>query len=282
MAINALRGRSNTGDTRPETPVIGEDDANIVDCPVCKRPLDAASRRCPGCGTLLIAGVQASKGAMFAAFGLAIGLMVGASAMGVAALGVRAPSTPSTPSTPVATSAPVATTAPVPTLAPGGGGSALVPVAATAALKGTAAVNARIASTATPLSAALAAPNFDSQGVAQVLRRLNVEAGAAQALLPALNSWDDAGAVHARLRDFYESVAHDGQPGVERVDPQRRRVQGRGTDGPAAARRAPGDQQREPRPCPDRGRRAAGGRHAVRRRAGPGTGSGVSSPGRTR
>ena len=204
MAINALRGRSNTGDTRPETPVIGEDDANIVDCPVCKRPLDAASRRCPGCGTLLIAGVQASKGAMFAAFGLAIGLMVGASAMGVAALGVRAPSTPSTP---VATSAPVtATTAPVPTLAPGGGGSALVPVAATAALKGTAAVNARIASTATPLSAALAAPNFDSQGVAQVLRRLNVEAGAAQALLPALNSWDDAGAVHARLRDFYESL----------------------------------------------------------------------------
>ena len=203
MAINALRGRSNTGDTRPETPVIGEDDANIVDCPVCKRPLDAASRRCPGCRTLLIAGVQASKGAMFAAFGLAIGLMVGASAMGVAALGVRAPSTPSTP---VATSAPVATTAPVPTLAPGGGGSALVPVAATAALKGTAAVNARIASTATPLSAALAAPNFDSQGVAQVLRRLNVEAGAAQALLPALNSWDDAGRVHAQLRDFYESL----------------------------------------------------------------------------
>jgi hypothetical protein len=201
MAINALRGRSNTGDTRPETPVIGEDDANIVDCPVCKRPLDAASRRCPGCRTLLIAGVQASKASMFAVFGLAIGLMVGASVMGVAALGVRAPANPS---------APVATTAPVPTLAPGGGGggggSALVPVAATAALKGTAAVNARIASTATPLSAALASPNFDSQGVAQVLRRLNVEAGAAQALLPALNSWDDAGAVHAQLRAFYESL----------------------------------------------------------------------------
>ena len=206
MTINALRGRSNTGDTRPETPAIGEDDANIVDCPVCKRPLDAAARRCPGCGTLLVAGVQASKAGMFAAFGLAIGLMVGASVMGVATLGLR---TADTPSTPLPTTVPAPTTAPVPTVAPSGGGgsgSALVPVAATAALKGTAAVNARIASTAAPLSAALADADFDSQGVAQVLRRLNVEAGAAQALLPALNSWDQAGAVHAKLRDFYESL----------------------------------------------------------------------------
>ena len=30
MTINALRGRSNTGDTRPETPAIGEDDANQI------------------------------------------------------------------------------------------------------------------------------------------------------------------------------------------------------------------------------------------------------------
>jgi hypothetical protein len=203
MTINALRGRSNPGDTRPETPAIGEDDANIVDCPVCKRPLDAAARRCPGCGTLLVAGVQASKAGMFAIFGVAIGLMVGASVMGVATLGVRAPATPTTPA---ATAAPAPTTAPVPTAAPAGGGSPLVPVAATAALKGTAAVNARIASTAAPLSAALADASFDSQGVAQILRRLNVEAGAAQALLPALNSWDEASAVHGQLRDFYASL----------------------------------------------------------------------------
>jgi hypothetical protein len=206
MTINALRGRSNTGDTRPETPAIGEDDANIVDCPACKRPLDAASRRCPGCGTLLIAGVQASKGFLFSAFGAAIGLMVGASVMGVATLGARPEVT--SPSTPIASNPPVATTAPMATVAPGGGGtgSPLVPVAATAALKGTAAVNARIASTAAPLSAALATPDFDSQGVAQILRRLNVEAGAAQALLPALNSWDTASAIHGQLRDFYESL----------------------------------------------------------------------------
>jgi len=91
MAINALRGRSDTGDTRPGTPAIGEDDANIVDCPVCKRPLDATSRRCPGCGTMLIGGVQASKATLFVAFGLAIGLMGGAGAMSVATLGVRTP-----------------------------------------------------------------------------------------------------------------------------------------------------------------------------------------------
>jgi hypothetical protein len=206
MTINALRGRSNTGDTRPETPAIGEDDANIVDCPACKRPLDATSRRCPGCGTLLIGGVQASKAFVFSAFGLAIGLMVGASVMGVTTLSLQT-TTVSTPSTPAATNAPAPTTAPVATAAPGGGtGSPLVPVAATAALKGTAAVNARIASTAAPLSAALAATDFDSQGVAQILRRLNVEAGAAQALLPALNSWGDAGTVHGQLRAFYDAL----------------------------------------------------------------------------
>jgi len=207
MTINALRGRSRTGDTRPETPAIGEDDANIVDCPSCKRPLDAASRRCPGCGTLLIAGVQASKAFVFIAFGLAVGLMVGASVMGAATLGIQTTSA-TTPSTaPAATSAPAPTTAPIATTAPGGRtGSPLVPVAATAALKGTAAVNARIASTGAPLAAALADADFDSQAVAQILRRLNFEAGAAQALLPALDSWGEASTVHAQLRTFYDGL----------------------------------------------------------------------------
>lgn len=203
MTINALRGRrSTTGETRPESTAIGETDANIVDCPVCKRPLDAAARRCPACGTRMVAGVQASKAAMFATFGLAVGLVAGATVMGVAMAQGR---TGSVATTPTVSTAPSVTSAPIATLSPGTT-VPLVPVAATAALKGTAAVNARIASTAAPLAAQVGAADFDSQAVAQILRRLNVEAGAAQALLPALGSWDEATTVHTQLAGFYAAI----------------------------------------------------------------------------
>jgi hypothetical protein len=202
MTINALRGRSSGGDARPESLAIGEVDANIVDCPVCKRPLDSRARRCSGCRTLLVHGVQGSKAGMFVVFGLAIGLLTGAGVIGVAMSQPRV----ATPTTLPASVTPVTpTTAPVSSVDPGGI-IPLVPVAATAALKGTAAVNARIAATAQPLAAEVAAADFDSQAVAQILRRLGFEAGAAQSLLPALDSWDQASAIHLQLEGFYTDL----------------------------------------------------------------------------
>jgi hypothetical protein len=201
MAINALRGRADAADKpRSEAPAIGEDDANIIDCPVCKRPLDAANRRCPGCGTRLVYGVQGSKAAMFVSFGLAVGLIGGATAMGLAATRAGAVATTVTPQP---TAIVTATVAPVPSGVTASPALPGVSAAALTALRGTATVNAWIAATSAPLAAELASSDLDTQAVAKILRDLTFEAGAAQSLLPSLGEWQDATAVRAQLDDFY-------------------------------------------------------------------------------
>src|SRR5712671_1260637 len=61
----------------PSTMAIGELDQTIFECPSCSRPLALGARRCPGCGTRLIAGVTLGKASSFVAVGLAIGLLAG-------------------------------------------------------------------------------------------------------------------------------------------------------------------------------------------------------------
>jgi hypothetical protein len=189
---------------------IGEEDANIVDCPVCKRPLDANARRCPGCRTLLVWGIQASKASVFTATGLALGLLVGGGTVALitprqAAVPIQVP-VPTAP--PVATApAPSVTTAPLPSasvIAPSA--APTIPSAAAAALRGSATVNGRIALSAVGLSSAIGASQFDAQEVARIMRRLSFDAGAAEALLPSLSEWPEAATVQAELAAFYEGV----------------------------------------------------------------------------
>jgi hypothetical protein len=209
VTVNAARRRTKVPkliEDAPPTPmVIGEVDANIVDCPVCKRPLDVSARRCAGCRTRFVGGVQASKAAVFTAFGLAVGLMVGG---GVVAVAVpRSVAAPLPTTAPNATVAPAPTTGtvatPAPTAPPVHPG---VPAAATAALRGTVTINARIASVAAPLAGELAAADFDAQEVARVMRRMTSEASAAQALLPSLGSWPAASTVQTDLGAFYADL----------------------------------------------------------------------------
>jgi len=207
MTVNAVRRPRRVAKVREDAPLpIGEVDVNIVECPVCKRPKDASARRCAGCRTRFVLGVQASKASVLVAFGVAAGLLVGGGVVAVAAprTVVQAPAVPNPTVAPAATTGSVPTAAatsdPVPT-APIG-----VPAAATAALRGTATVNARIAEAAAPLAAQLTAPNLDANEVARVLRRLSFEAGAADALLPSLTAWPEASTVQAELGSFYADV----------------------------------------------------------------------------
>ena len=215
MALDVLRSRGKAGTggktatAREASLPIGEEGANIVDCPVCKRPLDANVRRCPGCRTRLIWGIEASKASAFTSFGLVLGLLAGGSVVAVMTTRHAVPAQIPLPAfPPVATQpAPGSTTAPLPSasvVAPSTGPT--VPAAAAAALRGSATVNGRLAVSAIGLSTALSAADFDAQEVARIMRRVTFDAGAAQTVLPSLGAWPDAAKVQTALAAFYSEV----------------------------------------------------------------------------
>ena len=135
---------------------IGEIDANIFGCPACARPLGSGSSRCPGCGTRLIARVQAGRAIGFMASGLMIGLLAGGGVMA----GISALSRPldALPATTITGTNPVASAVAV-GVAPAASVAVQVPAipsVATSALRQSAFVNDRLALDAARLTAALA------------------------------------------------------------------------------------------------------------------------------
>jgi len=120
-----------------------------------------------------------------------------------AALGgspARADATPSAVPGVLPTPLPVATR-------PGPGSSSGVPPAAVAALRGTTTINGRIALLAEPLSAELAMAELDVSAVARTLRRVALEVGAAETLVPSLRAWSTASSYAGDLDRFYASLA---------------------------------------------------------------------------
>ena len=88
MTVDAARRTRRRASAKSATPeptiappasiAIGEFDQTIFECPSCARPLALGARRCPGCGTRLLAGVTLGKASGFMAAGLAAGLLLGA------------------------------------------------------------------------------------------------------------------------------------------------------------------------------------------------------------
>lgn len=202
MAINALRRAPKV----TEAPVIGDPDGAIFVCTGCSRPVASGARRCPGCGARFLLDVPIRRAAALASMGLAAGLLVGAGGVALAAaLGgspPRADVTPSAVTGVLPTSLPVATRP-----ASGGGASSGVPPAAVAALRGTTTINGRIALLAEPLSAELAMAELDVSAVARTLRRVALEVGAAETLVPSLRAWSTASSYAGDLDRFYASLA---------------------------------------------------------------------------
>lgn len=202
MAINALRGASKAA----EAPVIGDPDGAIFVCTSCARPVASGARRCPGCGARFLLDVPIRRAAVLASMGLALGLVVGGGGVGLAAalggsrsvMGVAPSAVPDA----VPTALPVATQP-----GPGGGASTGIPPAAVAALRGTTTINARIALLAQPLAAELAEDELDVAVVARTLRRVALEVGAAETLVPSLRAWSMASTYAGDLDLFYDSLA---------------------------------------------------------------------------
>lgn len=201
MAIDIIRAKGAHRDTTPAT--IGEPDADVFSCPACARPLVAGARRCPGCRTHLVMGIQLGRAALFMALGIALGGLVGGGAVAVTVQGQLAAAVAGTAeAVPVARQAAVVppVTEPIPSV-PNVPDQVLRPAAAWS-LGQTAEVNARLAAM-TPVLAAAAAGSVDTAAVVAALRAIVSDSASGADLSERLGAWPAASGLSADLGQFY-------------------------------------------------------------------------------
>jgi len=221
MTINVLRGRGGarrgTREALPEPLPIGDDDSDIFNCPSCARPLAVGARRCPGCRTRLLLGVQVKRAAVFVAGGIAAGLAFASAFVvlsvnvGLASVELRegAPAQPAASA--IVEPAPAASVAPVVSAAPV---APAIPPASVSALARTAEMNGRIAAGIPILQAALAEPSVDTAVVAEIFRSMTADAAYAAGAAERLGRWDDAAYVSTGLSALYGDVRATAREGL--------------------------------------------------------------------
>jgi hypothetical protein len=206
-------GRRARTRERPHVPAslpIGEVDANIFACPSCSRPLGVGTRRCPGCGTGLVAGVRASRVVVFVGVGLFTGMIASAGLMSVLSPGATRPADiviADAPPIVAPTGAPIAS-APAPAVDPG------IPSSALSALRQTTFLNQQVLADADRLTVALAARKPSSSEIAAILRSLNSTARFGARLAPTVGEWDQADIVARDLATFYAKIGGTAQEGL--------------------------------------------------------------------
>lgn len=218
MTIDALagKGRRTARGQEVDGLPIGELDANIFNCPACARPLGAGASRCAGCGTRLIARVQAPRAIGFIASGLVVGLLVGG---GVVA-GISALSRPvvADVATPVASAGPVANAAPVASVAPVASAGPVIDVgvasSALSALRQSALLNQRLVVDAGRLTTALGASAPSSAELSRILRSLAASATFGDRIAPDLGDWSEASALSTGLTEFYAAIGLTAREGL--------------------------------------------------------------------
>ena len=224
MTVEVAQRRTRKPKAVPasESLAIGEIDQTVFACPACARPLALGARRCPGCGTHLIFGVQAKRASIFVVAGLAGGVLI-AGMLGAAGSAIdqaardatAAAAAAALPSgfAPVASATPAPSANPSPTTA-GTGTNSSVPGLTRSALAQAAALNERLASSSTGLAAALAAPNFDTYGVSQILRATSGEAVLGLQLSSYVGSWPRGQALSGEMTQFYSTVQQTAAEGL--------------------------------------------------------------------
>lgn len=217
MTVEVAPRRSRKGKTTPEPLAIGEINQTVFTCPQCTRPLMLGARRCPGCGTRLIIGVQASRAGIFLAVGTFGGLilagvlwmtatMFGTGAPGTQAGGVAGPGASS--STAVSSSASPGPGATV------GTGTSSVPALSRSALVQAVAVDQRLAASKLTLASALKAKNLDAYGVAQTLRVMSADAVVGLQLSAHVGAWTDGKVLSGEMTTFYTAIQETAANGL--------------------------------------------------------------------
>jgi hypothetical protein len=226
MTVEVAQRRTRKPKARSSMPLaIGEIDQTVFACPTCTRPLTLGARRCQGCGTRLILGVQAQRASIFAAVGLVAGLVLAggfgatisaiegtirdadAAAAAAAAAAMASPSAePSAATSPsMTTGTPTATAG---TIDPS------VPALSRSALLQATALNDRLASSSAGLAAALNASKFDTVGVGQILRAASAEAVFGLELSAHIGAWPGGTQLSGELASFYSSVRQTAAEGL--------------------------------------------------------------------
>ncbi len=165
-------------------------------CPGCGEPIAKGARRCASCGRRFMLGVPAGRASLLVGAGMLAGLVVGGLVVGIALPRDAA----------TAGVGPAASNA-APSFVP-------VSANAAAALRGTTALNGRLASEAEPLSAALAETSFPVQDVVKVLRRMSSDARAATAMVGSLADWPQATSHQTQLQAFYDQLTGEINTGL--------------------------------------------------------------------
>ena len=200
------------GARKAESLPIGEVDANIFACPACTRPLANGTPRCPTCSTRLIAGVKASRVAVFVGIGVFMGVVASGALMGISSLVTARPAEVAVvvaPPVVTPTQGPLASAiAPPPVVDPG------IPSSALSALGQSTRINQRLLADAGRLAAVLAAPNPSTAEIAPILRTMNTSAAFGAKLAPTVGDWDQATTVSDDLATFYAAVAATAEQGL--------------------------------------------------------------------
>lgn len=214
--ISSLLGRSQEAKPAGDAAVaIGDADAHVFGCPVCGRPLNDGTWRCPTCGTRLVLGVALKRAGLILTLGIVIGALVGGTTTAVAvsmslagsssvAETAVVPASTAAPADPLPSAAPVVVR-PVP---------AGPPSAAVAALRGTAVINERIAADMATLRSTLADEHSSSMTIARAIRSLAADAASGIDQVARLAPWTGAAAVRAGLDSFYRDMADTARLGL--------------------------------------------------------------------
>jgi hypothetical protein len=202
MALQGLRrtftnrGAAESGEARVSADSAASSATKPVatfTCPNCNRTIDRGTKRCEACGQRLILDVPAGKAARLAGAGVVAGFMVGGILVGLTLPRTSAP----------------ASTAGTDQAGNGTGNGSLnanVPVAALAALRGTEALNGRLAARADDLATALDTKSFPVGDVIPVLRRISQDTRAGAGMVKSFAGWTDASDHQAALGTFYQTL----------------------------------------------------------------------------
>lgn len=200
--------------------LIGDQAHAIVACPTCARPLARGQGRCPGCGTMLVAGVRLRAAGFLILVGVVLGMSGGALVAG-AAMAPRLAAGDAAVAE-LAAARPAADPLPAASAGPGGAASpAAAPLEATGLPEGTAgsllqvaAVNARLADAATALGAVLAVPQPRSAEVASLIRRVAADSRAGADAARSLGRWNPAALLAADAAAFYAGIVATATDGL--------------------------------------------------------------------
>lgn len=231
VARRRPKGRIIPGANDQSGMAIGEIGQTIFSCPACGRPMAIGVRKCPGCSTHLLMGVQLGRAGTFVTIGLILGVAFGGG-LGAVLSAARLPAHDAQVAEAAAAAAlahaaqvqaavsQVAVASPaIPRTggssgSTGAGAAVAIPAISASALRQALVLDATLSQSTADLEAALAAPKLDVLAVSQLLRKTSADSVIGLQLAQNLNAWSGGSAIAARLTTTYTALRATADEGL--------------------------------------------------------------------